>query len=188
MLSAVAALLWPAPLGPDLDPQAVADSRERLAAIGAALERSLDHGPEVRLSIHQEELGVLAADLAGEKDGTGVTLRVRPETVSVGFRIPTPVGLTAHIRLVIQPSLLDGRLFLGLRGVRIGLLPIPPAWFVSIQAGDGGSGWLFSRGTPGYALPGRLLHEGIAWEISDLWCIDGWVEVVLTRVVTAGDR
>lgn len=183
----VTALLWPAALGPPLGPLEVEECRGRLADAVSALERGLSRGPEVSLSIDQDTLCVLATDLAGVPDARGLRLRIRPDYIAVGLRISAPVGVEAHARLVIQPSLLDGHVFLGLHEVRIGLLPVPPRWFASLQSRTGADGWQLSRGQPGLVLPGRLWHQGMLLEVSDLWLTSGWIEVLVRKVVSPGD-
>jgi hypothetical protein len=130
----------------------------------------------------------LLAGVIEEPEGSGLALRVRSESVLIGFRILLPAGLTANARLVIQPSLLDGHIFLGLRQVYLGLLPVPPGWMVSLQGEIEAGGWLHARGTPGYVLPGQVRHQGVLLEVIDIWCADGLIEIVLREAVFAGDR
>lgn len=184
VLGVFTALLWPLSLGPDLDPLAVIECRERLAGAVSAIERGLKREADISLSLDQDALAVLVADLVAKADVSGIRLRMRDETAYLGFRISGPYGTTAHAQLVIQPSLLDGHIFLGLRQVRVGLLSLPPGWFVGMQQEAGGGSWQVSRGQPGYVLPGGFRHEGVLLEVTDLWLTNGWVEVTLRPVVS----
>jgi hypothetical protein len=188
VVSALTALFWPSNLGPGLDALAVVEGRERLASALAGIERGVARGTDISLALDQDALAVLLADLAGATDAPSVRLRVRDETVYVGLQIAAPFRAVAHAQLAIQPSLLDGHIFCGLREVRVGLLRVPPGWFVGMQQETGEGGWQISRGKPGYVLPASFRYQGALLEVTDLWLTNGWAEVTLRPAVNPGDR
>jgi hypothetical protein len=181
------ALFFPARPGPGLGFAEELRARDLLYAIETDAVSAAAGGTETSFTLSEECLTVLISDLLGRAGGDRqVWVRSRTELVRVWLRLATPLGIPAVVELRLQPSLLDGSLFCALRGVRVGLCPVPPAWHLAIH-GAGNPGWMQSRGSYGYAFPGEFLLRGQRFEIVDLFAGDGLVEVSIRPVPQGGD-
>lgn len=178
---------FPTQPGPPLPAAAEIRTKDLLFAVEAEALAAADAGREITLTLSEDCLAVLLSRLVESAGGRAqVWVQCRPEIVRVWMRLDTAVRIPAVIELRVQPSLLDGLLFCGLRGARIGLWPFPLAWRRTVRAAGAG-GWTRARDAFGYAFPGSFALQGQRFEFVDLWPGDGWVEVSLRPVPQGGD-
>jgi len=191
LLAAVLAggLFFPTQPGPAPGAASLVRARDLLHVMESRAVSQSATGRETTLSVGEDCLAALILGLVEEAGGQAeVWVRSRGDLVRVWMRLATPVGVPAVIELRVQPSLLDGLLFCGLRGARVGIWPFPLSWQLALHGeGEGSAGWVKARGTCGYAFPASFVLQGRKMEIVELWPGDGVVEVTLRPVSPGGE-
>jgi len=194
----VSAAVAVAVLAPDPSAKWLEPAELRIA--GRDLDRMLDTaaaggyvGGELVLDMSERHLAAWANRGLGWVDGPAeVAIRLRPGGAAAIFRLALPAGLETTLTAQLRVSLLGDRVFYAIGRMSLGRLPIPASvWRRAARDALAGAvvpgtvaGWAYHGTQFGYAYPALLRQQETLLEVTEVWLLEGRVEVLLREVST----
>lgn len=148
-------------------------------------------GGELVLEMSEKHLAAWANRGLGWTDGPAeVAVSLRPGSAAAVFRLALPAGLESTLTAQLRVSLLGDRVFYAIGRMSLGRIPIPACVWRRAAGGtlagavvpDTVAGWTYLGTQFGYAYPALLHQQEALLEVTEVWLLDGRVEVLLREV------